>query len=108
MMLAIYDIDCNSLRQQGEIGRAELYYNLIQTFVEREKKKDSSFGQKTETNQKKAIQDGFRSLGIVALGMYNRKQLYIRTVDLNNDIAFLDHKNISNDENDEIFIEGFK
>lgn len=105
LMLAIYDINSNCLQQQSEIGRAELYYNLIQEFVEREKKKDSSFSQRTERSQKKAIQDGFRSLGIVALGMYNRRQLYIRTVDLNKDIAFLTHGNISVDDTDENILE---
>lgn len=105
LMLAIYDINNNCLQEQGELGRAELYFNLIRDFIEREKKKDPSFSQGTQKNQKKAIQDGFRSLGIVALGMYNRRQLYIRTADLNRDVSFFANGSLPVDDIDENILE---
>lgn len=89
LMLALYDINGNSLQEQKEISRAELYYRLVRDFVKRERRKDAVFNQLTPGKQEREIRAGFRNLGIVALGMFNRKKLYIRTSELNRDIAFL-------------------
>lgn len=105
MMLALYDINGNRLQEQGDMSRAELYYRLIRDFVKREREKNSVFNQLVQEKKEKEIRDGFRHLGIVALGMYNRKKLYIRTTELNRDLAFLTPGGIRTDDTDENALE---
>ena len=105
LMLALYEMNGNRLEEQKDISRAELYYKLIWDFVVREKEKESSFRQLEKKKQEDAVRTGFRYLGIAALGMYNRRKLYIRTNELNRDIAFLIKEKSSFDETDENALE---
>lgn len=89
LMLALYVMNGNRLQEQSNISRAELYYKLIRDFVVREKEKDEKFRQLPQKKKDREVWNGFHYLGIAALGMYNRRQLYIRTTDLNRDINFL-------------------
>lgn len=89
LMLALYEMNGNRLQEQGDISRAELYYKLIRDFVVREKEKDAKFRQLPSKKKDSEVRNGFHYLGIAALGMYNRRQLYIRTTDLNRDMDFL-------------------
>lgn len=89
LMLALYEMNGNRLQEQGDISRAKLYDKLIQDFVIREKEKDAKFRQLPQKKKDEEVRKGFHYLGMAALGMYNRKQLYIRTTDLNRDMNFL-------------------
>lgn len=88
-MLALYAINGNKLQEQRNISRAELYFKLIKDFIIREKKKNAAYRELPQKKQEKEVTGGFHYLGIAALGMYNRRQLFIRTADLNRDIHFL-------------------
>lgn len=105
LMLALYDINSNRLQKQANISRTELYYKLIGDFIKREKEKDEGFARLAAEKQENVIRGGFRHLGIAALGMYNRRQLYIRTTELNRDIAFLERDGVTADDTDENALE---
>lgn len=105
LMLALYDINSNRLQEQADISRTELYYKLICDFIKREKEKDEGFARLAAKKQENAVRGGFRHLGIAALGMYNRRQLYIRTAELNRDIAFLERDGVLADDADENALE---
>lgn len=89
LMLALYDMNGNHLHEQGDISRAELYYKLIYDFVAREQEKDTDFNNLNPQKKKAVIQSVFHHLAIVALGMYNRRKLFIRTTELRKDLALL-------------------
>lgn len=89
LMLALYDMNGNHLHEQSDISRAELYYKLIYDFVGREQEKNTNFNNLNPQKKKLVIQGVFHHLAIVALGMYNRRKLFIRTTELKEDIALL-------------------
>lgn len=89
LMLALYDMGGNPLQKQCNISRSELYYRLIRDFVVREREKDPSYHQLDPTRREAEIQNTFRNLGIAALGMYNRRKLFIQTAELSRDLSFL-------------------
>lgn len=95
LMLALYVMNGNKLQEKENISRAELYDKLIRDFVVREKEKDAGYHELPKRKKEKEVLGGFHYLGIAALGMYNRRQLFIRTVDLNQDIQFLEKENSS-------------
>lgn len=92
LMLALYDMGGNHLQERHDISRSELYFRLIRDFIVREKEKDSDYNRLDQERQEIEIQDAFRHLGIAALGMYNRKELFIQTTQLNSDLSFLEPK----------------
>lgn len=89
LMLALYEVNGGRLKEQEDISRSELYYKLIRDFIAREEQKDPKFRQRPEDRQEKAIRREMRCLGTAALGMYNRRKLFISTEELNRDLLFL-------------------
>ena len=89
LLLALYDMNGGCLREMGDISRAELYYKLIEDFVHREREKDSAFKNLPAERRDAAVQRDLWRLGVAAMGMYNRKKLFIQTKELNKDLAFL-------------------
>lgn len=105
LMLALYEINGNPLQEQTNINRTELYYKLIYSFIIREKEKDTNFFQLTAQKRKNILYESFCRLGIAALGMYNRRKLVIRTVELEKDLAFLSHGKTQLDPTDAYALE---
>ena len=101
LMLALYEMNGGHLQEQDDISRAKLYYQLIMDFVIRERKKDSEFRHTVSEAQKRAVQDDFLHLSIAALGMYNRKKLFIQCGELDADLAFLTQGAATVDDTDE-------
>lgn len=92
LMLALYDSNSNALKKQENMNSTELYYSLIWEFVSREKRKDYIFRSKQESEQQEIIEKEVSKLSIAALGMYNRRALYIRATELQSDIEFIQQK----------------
>lgn len=92
LMLALYDSNGNALKKQKNLNSTQLYYSLIREFISREKKKDHKFRSKQESEQQKIINEEVRKISIAALGMYNRKALYIRSIELQSDIDFIEQR----------------
>jgi len=92
LMLALFDSNQNALKKNKELNRTQLYDSLIRDFISREKRKDEGFRGKQEREQKKIIDEEVKKVSIAALGMYNRKALYIRSVELENDLKFILNK----------------
>lgn len=105
LMLALYEVNGGRLKEQEDISRSELYYKLIRDFIAREEQKDPKFRQRPEDRQEKAIQREMRCLGTAALGMYNRRKLFISTEELNRDLLFLMPDERSADPQDEYALE---
>lgn len=98
LMLALYDSNSNALKKQKNMNSTELYYSLIWEFVSREKRKDYIFRSKQESEQQEIIEKEVRKLSIAALGMYNRRALYIRSTELQSDIEFIQKKENETDQ----------
>lgn len=96
LMLAMYDSNNNILEKQSNLSATKLYNSLIRDFVSREKLKDENFKEKCEETQNKNINQEIKKIGIAAVGMYNRKALYISAQQLNSDIQF--YYNISDSD----------
>lgn len=90
LMLALYDVNDNILKKQKELNKTQLYDNLIREFVSREKRKDNLFRSKQPSEQQTIINNEVRKIAIAALGMYNRKALYIRLSELQTDMEFIE------------------
>ncbi|MBE5885416.1 MAG: AAA family ATPase [Lachnospiraceae bacterium] len=89
LMLALYDTNKNALKRNKHLNRTQLYNSLIKEFITREAKKDKNFESKLKSEQYKIIDEEMRKISIVALGMYNRKVLYIRSDELENDLRYV-------------------
>ena len=89
LMLALYDSNDNALRKNKDLDMTQLYNSLIREFISRERRKDDSFRSRQKKEQKRIIDEEMLKISIAALGMYNRKILYIRANDLENDLQFL-------------------
>lgn len=90
LMLAIYDSEANELRH-SDLDRTLLYHSLLVRFIERERTKGDSaneFRALTSVEQKAQIESDLERLGVTALGMFNRRSLYIEGDALNKDIAY--------------------
>lgn len=92
LMLALYDSNKNALKQQKSMNSTQLYNSLILEFISREKNKEYQFRSKEKFEQKKIIEKEVRKISIAALGMYNRKALYIRSTELQSDIEFIEQQ----------------
>jgi len=89
MMLAIYDSEGNPLRNTGDFDQSLLYNRLLRRFVERELKKEEVgmyFWQQSELDE--AVDREIERLGVAAIGMFNRRKIYIQSEDLNADLKF--------------------
>jgi tetratricopeptide (TPR) repeat protein len=90
LMLAIYDSDSNQLRH-ANLDRTLLYHSLLLRFIERERTKGASadeFLALTPAERSAQIESDLQRLGVTALGMFNRRSLYIQRDELNKDIAY--------------------
>lgn len=102
LMLAVYDSQGNSLADESSLSRTELYESLIRRFIERERKKGKAgleFGALEKDTQIQIIQADFYRLAVAALGMYNRKVLYLSKRELDSDLTFFcpDHRDGASD-----------
>ena len=98
LMLALYDSNDNALKRNKDLNETQLYDNLIREFISREKRKDDEFRSLQPNEQQRIINDEMIKISIAALGMYNRKILYIRSNELEKDLQFILQEN--NTDND--------
>lgn len=89
LMLALFDSNDNALKKNKDLNSTQLYDKLIREFISREKRKNKSFKNKPHTEQQDILALEVKKISIAALGMYNRKALYIRGEDLENDLHFI-------------------
>lgn len=96
LMLALYDSESNELAKNINIKRTELYDNLIRRFVRRERSRYIlDFDGKTQAEQDLIIDNEVNRLGVIAIGMYNRRDVVIHSEQLEKDLtAFHAHKDI--------------
>ena len=87
LMLALYDSEANELEKTSNIKRTELYDNLLRRFVRRERRRYvAGFEDKTPEEQEVIIDKEMNRLGVVAIGMYNRQEVVIRSRQLEEDL----------------------
>ena len=87
LMLALYDSEANELAKTNNIKRTELYDNLLRRFVRRERRRYvAGFEDKTPKEQEEIIDKEMNRLGVVAIGMYNRQEVVIRSRQLEEDL----------------------
>ena len=82
MMLAIYDAYGNPLHKAQNLDRTSLYYDLLSQFVKRELQRFNP-----EEPDEDLIADELELLGVVAMGMFNRRALSISDAQLQADVA---------------------
>lgn len=92
MMLALYDSQDNQLRKSKSFDRTILYDRLLRQFVQRERKKDRYFENLAQAERNKEIESEMKRLSVAALGMYNRRKLFILSKELNDDLEFFESK----------------
>ncbi len=95
LMLALYDAEENSLRKHKQLDRTVLYDSLLRRFVWRERRryvKNLERLPKKDQKQKmeEEIDKEMKRLGAAAIGMYNRRTLYIHSNDLVRDFRFFE------------------
>lgn len=96
LMLALYDSESNELAKNVNIKRTELYDNLIRRFIRRERSRYiPDFEDKTQAEQDLIIDNEMNRLGVIAIGMYNRRDVVIRSEQLEKDLTVFNvHKDI--------------
>ena len=98
LMLALYDSESNELATTNNIKRTELYDNLLRRFVRRERGRYVvGFCDKTSQEQDRIIDEEMNRLGVVAIGMYNRKGVVIRSKQLESDLRTFSANRKDND-----------
>lgn len=84
-LLALYDAENNALRNAQNLSEAELYERIFHSYLERELDKDNLPVRPDE--RKPLIEQRFRELSTIAIGMLNRGRRFITrqevTVDFN-------------------------
>jgi hypothetical protein len=99
LMLAIYDSEENQLRKSKGLDQTRLYYSLIRRFIERERMKSQQF-EDPKLKPKvldEEIEKDMERLGLAALGMFNRRSLYIHADQLNADLKFFQIERVVQD-----------
>lgn len=91
LMLAIFDSEGNKLKNSVNLDRTALYDSLLRRFIKREKLKSKNCTL-NEYELENAIDVDMERLGATAIGMYNRRKLYIVSKELNNDILFFNQE----------------
>jgi hypothetical protein len=86
LMLALYDSEGNRLRHSQGIDRTALYDSLLRRFVARERGKDFDFERLPKSQQEQEIDRDMQRLGVAAIGMYNRRKLFIASPELDQDL----------------------
>lgn len=101
LMLALYDSEENELAKTSNIKRTELYDNLLRRFIRRERSRYIlDFEDKSTIEQEIIIDNEMNRLGVIAIGMYNRRDVVIRSEQLEKDLdAFDAHRNNEHQEN---------
>ena len=92
MMLAIYDSEGNPLHKAtGDLDQSLLYDRLLRRFIKRELEKNEENARSWQLDEiDGAIDYEMKRLGGAAIGMFNRRRLYIRSEELNVDLNFFD------------------
>lgn len=87
LMLALYDSEANELAKTSNIRRTELYDNLLRRFIRRERSRYVvDFEDKTQEEQERIIDYEMKRLGVIAIGMYNRRDVVIHSEQLEKDL----------------------
>jgi hypothetical protein len=79
-LLALYDAEQNALRNAENLSQAELYQRIFHRYLEREVEKIDLPVRKRE--QEPLIEQRFRELSTIAIGMLNRGERFITRHDL--------------------------
>lgn len=88
LMLALYDSEKNEIAQTINLKRTDLYDNLLRRFVWRERSRYvTDFINKTHIEQEQIIDQEMNRLGVVAIGMYNRQDVVIKSKQLDEDLT---------------------
>jgi hypothetical protein len=87
LMLALYDSEDNQLEKQRGLDRTRLYDDLLRRFIRRERNKVESSLPDDQLDE--LVETDMRRLRAAAIGMYNRRSLYLRTDDIERDIEYL-------------------
>ena len=87
LMLALYDSYSNELAQTSNIKRTDLYDSLLRRFVRRERSRYvKDFSVLDPVEQNRIVEEGMNRLGIAAIGMFNRRDVVIKSKQLKNDL----------------------
>ncbi len=93
LMLALYDSESNELAQTSNINRTELYDNLLRRFIRRERSRYvPNFEDKPINEQEFIIDEEMKRLGVIAIGMYNRRDVVIHSEELEKDLDAFEAK----------------
>jgi hypothetical protein len=88
LMLALYDADDNALqRRSAELGRTELYGQLLKEFAKREIQKHGA--SIPDADLERSVENELLRLSIVAFAMFNRRGQWVSEGDLDADLAAL-------------------
>jgi hypothetical protein len=88
LMLALYDADNNTLqRKDAEMGRTELYGQLLEEFAQREVLKEA--GALADGDLGRAVEAELLRLSMIAFAMFNRRSQWVSETDLDTDLAAL-------------------
>jgi hypothetical protein len=88
LLLALYDADANALqRRSAELGRTELYRQLLEEFARREIRKHS--GALPEADLERAVETELLHLSVVAFAMFNRRSQSVSETNLDADLSVL-------------------
>jgi hypothetical protein len=88
LMLALYDADDNALqRRSAELGRTELYGQLLNEFAKREIQKHNT--SISDADLERSVENELLRLSIVAFAMFNRRSQWVSEGDLDTDLAAL-------------------
>jgi len=74
-LLALYDAENNELRNAGDMSQAQLYERIFGRYLEREIEKQGLLVRHDEQNQQ--IEQRFRELSTIAMGMLNRGRKFV-------------------------------
>lgn len=84
-LLALYDAEGNSLRNAGDLDQTELYERIFRRYLERELGKGGLPQRGREREQ--LIEQRFRELSTIAIGMLNRGRRFITRQEVEQDYA---------------------
>ncbi|GAA2376677.1 hypothetical protein [Dactylosporangium salmoneum] len=86
-LLALYDAEDNALNNTGTLSQAELYERLFRRYLEREIGKESLPIREQDRDQQ--VEQRFRELATIAMGMLNRGRRFITRQELEQDYRAL-------------------
>ncbi|WP_052713437.1 ATP-binding protein [Streptomyces katrae] len=89
LMLALYDATGNPLRRLGgrDIRRVDLYERLLVEFVRRQVVKHN--GPLPPAAERQAVENELRRLGVIAIGMFNRRKQSLTADEADRDLGGL-------------------